>query len=214
MKRILHIDSSPRNERSHTRKLTRDFCEKLFEKLPEHELIYRDLYVGTPPHVDVPWIEAAYSPQENLTPHQKQALQISNTLVDELLWADIYLIGTPMYNFGMPSVLKAYLDNIVRINRTFSFDPTDKNEPYRPLLPGNKMMYVVIATGDDGFRKGEPNAEMNHLEPHLRTIFDFIGIEEIKFIYCGNDEYGGEKLEQSIQTALHEINELIATTEV
>lgn len=214
MKRILHIDSSPRHERSHSRKLTRKLRDKLFAKYPEHELTYRDLYVGTPPHVDVPWIEAAFSAQENLEPHQKQALQISNTLVEEFLRADIFLIGTPMYNFGMPSVLKAYIDNILRLNRTFSFDPADKNEPYRPLVNGNKSMFVVVATGDDGFRRGEPFAEMNHLEPHLRTIFGFIGVDDITFIYCRNAEYGGEKLEQSIQVALNEIDELMTKSQV
>lgn len=208
MKRILHIDSSPRVKCSHTRRLTKELRNRLIEKYPEHELTYRDLYTGTPPHIDVPWIEAAYSNQNSLNPVQKQALEISNRLIDEFISADIYLMGAPMYNFGMPSVLKAYLDNIVRVNRTFSFDPEDKTEPYKPMVKPGKKMYVVIATGDDGFREGELYYGMNHLEPHIKTVIGFIGVNDISFIYCGNDEYGGEKLEQSIQKALGEIEVL------
>jgi FMN-dependent NADH-azoreductase len=209
MKRILHIDSSPRSGRSHSRKLTLELRNRLFEKYPDHELVYRDLNIGTPPHVDLAWIEAAYSDQDNLNPRQKQALEISNSLIDEFLSADIYLMGVPMYNFGMPSVLKAYLDNIVRIGRTFLFDPEDKSEPYKPLTPAGRKMYVVIATGDDGFREGEPLHELNHLEPHIKTAFGFIGVTDIHFIYCGNDEYGGEKLEQSVRQALEDIEEIV-----
>jgi FMN-dependent NADH-azoreductase len=209
MKRILHIDSSPRHDRSHTRNLTRELRDRLLKKYPEHELMYRDLYVGTPPHVDAPWIEAAFSKDETLSPRQKQAVEVSDHLIDEFLSADIFLLGIPMYNFGMPSVFKAYIDNIIRVNRTLSFDPNDHNEPYKPLVHGDKTMYVIIATGDDGFQKGEELFELNHLEPHLQTVFELIGIDDIKFIYCGNDEYGGEKLEKSIKQALGEIEELI-----
>jgi len=209
MKRILHIDSSPRKERSHSSKLTLELRNRLTDKFPDHEWRYRNLNIGTPPHIDLPWIEAAYSGRKVLQPHQKQALEVSNRLIDEFLAADIYILGVPMYNFGMPSVMKAYLDNIVLIGRTFSFDSADKNQPYKPLVPPGRVMYVVVATGDDGFREGEPHFEMNHLEPHIRTAFGFIGIEDIRLIYCGNDEYGGEKLEQSIQNALEEINEMV-----
>lgn len=209
MKKILHIDSSPRLERSHSRKLSHELRDRLLKKNPEYQLLYRDLNVGTPPHIDVPWIEAAFSGQEVLNPGQKQAVEFSDLLINEFLSADIYVIGIPMYNFGMPSVFKAYIDNIIRINRTFSFDPNDPNEPYKPLVGDGKTMYVIIATGDDGFQKGEDLYPLNHLEPHLQTIFEFIGISDIKFIYCGNDEYGGEKLEKSIREAMGEIENLI-----
>ena len=209
MKKILHIDSSPRLERSHSRKLSRELRDRLLKKYPEHQLLYRDLNVGTPPHIDVPWIDAAFSPQETLSPRQKQAVDLSDHLINEFLSADIYVIGIPMYNFGMPSVFKAYIDNIIRINRTFSFDPKDQDEPYKPLVSDGKTMYVIIATGDDGFQKDEDFYALNHLEPHLQTIFEFIGISDIKFIYCGNAEYGGEKLEKSIREAMGEIENLI-----
>jgi FMN-dependent NADH-azoreductase len=103
MKKILHIDSSPRLERSHSRKLSRELRDRLLKKNPEYQLLYRDLNVGTPPHIDVPWIEAAFSRQEILNPGQKQAIEFSDLLINEFLSADIYVIGIPMYNFGMPS---------------------------------------------------------------------------------------------------------------
>ncbi|MEN7550987.1 NAD(P)H-dependent oxidoreductase [Rapidithrix thailandica] len=209
-KKLLHIDSSPRKERSHSRSLSLLFREKWLDNFPEFDLMYRDLYVTPPPHVDENWIAAAFTPPTKRTIHHTQALEISDHLVDQFFEADYYLLGVPMYNFGMPSILKAYIDNIIRVNRTFLFTPEDKEAPYKPLVKGKKM-FVVVATGDHGYQKGEILEPMNHLEPHLRTAFGFIGVEDIRFIYSGNDEFGGERLEKSIQQAIHKMEDEVCS---
>jgi FMN-dependent NADH-azoreductase len=151
MPTLLHIDSSPRG-RSRSRQLTRLFAELWTGKFPDTEIIHRDLAVFAPPHVGEPWIAAAFTPPDQRTRPMSQALQISDLLVDELLRADAVVIGTPMYNFGLPSVLKAYFDNVIRVNRTFLFEPDDSENPYKPLVE-DKPAYVVVATGDAGYRR-------------------------------------------------------------
>jgi len=206
MKTLLHIDSSPRRKRSHSRNLTKFFREHWLKKFSEFTLKYRDLYHTKPSHVDQPWIESAFKPANQRSIEQEQAIEQSDYLVDELLEADAILLGVPMYNFGMPSILKAYVDNIIRINRTFSFDPNKPN-PYKPMV-ADKKMFVIVATGDNGYEKGGPLKDMNHLEPHIRTAFGFIGIESLTFVYAGNDEFGGEKLANTLDKARHEIRNI------
>jgi FMN-dependent NADH-azoreductase len=108
----------------------------------------RDVGRNPVPHVDEPWIAAAYTPPEQRPPQLQEAIRISDELVDEFLAADLYVIGIPMYNFSVPSTFKAYIDEvnaapggslqenvdqIVRVGRTFAFEPEDSASPYKPL---------------------------------------------------------------------------------
>lgn len=118
MAHILHVDSSPRGERSYSHK-SREFITAWKTAYSEDTLTYRDLGHNPVPHVDEPWIAAAYSLPEARTPALNQAIKLSDDLVDEFLAADRYVFGVPMYNFSVPSTFKAYIDQIVRVNRTF-----------------------------------------------------------------------------------------------
>ena len=96
----------------------------------------RDLRLEVPPHVDQPWIEAAFAADDRRTLAMRRAIATSDALVDEFLAADEYMLGVPMHNFGLPSSLKAWVDNVVRVGRTFSFIPDDPaGQFYRPLVP-------------------------------------------------------------------------------
>ncbi|MDZ4872472.1 MAG: FMN-dependent NADH-azoreductase 1 [Chroococcidiopsis cubana SAG 39.79] len=209
MARILHIDSSPRGERSHSRRLTREFVEAWKQTHPDDIVTYRDVGRNPVPHVDEPWIAAAFTPPEQRTPELQEAIRISDRLVDEFLAADLYIIGIPMYNFSVPSTLKAYIDQIVRPRRTFVFEPEDAANPYKPLVLGKKM-FIITARGDSGFGSGERNEKLNHQDPYLRTIFGFIGITDISFVSVENDEFGGTSLAKSIANAQAKIAELVA----
>jgi FMN-dependent NADH-azoreductase len=127
----------------------------------------------------------------------QQALQLSDLLIDEFVSADVYVFGVPMFNFGVPAVFKAYIDNIVRVGRTFLYVPDDAEAPYKPLVHG-KRMFVLVSSGAAGYEPVGPMWSLNHLEPYLRTIFGFIGVRDMTFIYAGNDTARGEKLENSI----------------
>ena len=200
MARILHIDSSPRGDRSHSRRMTREFVEQWKQTHPTDTVTYRDVGQNPPPPVDEPWIAAAFTPLEQRTPELHSALNISDRLVDELLAADIYIIGIPMYNFSVPSGFKAYIDQIVRIGRTVDLESENLENPYKPLV-SEKKMFIITARGGSEFGVGERNEKMNHQDPFLRTVFGFIGITDITFIHVEKEEQGEQKLAESIANA-------------
>ncbi|MFB2835992.1 FMN-dependent NADH-azoreductase [Floridanema evergladense] len=208
MAHLLHIDSSPRGERSHSRRLSREFVEQWKQNHPGDIVTYRDVGRNPVPHVDEPWIAAAFMPPEQRTPELWEAIRISDRLVDEFLTADIYVISVPMYNFSVPSTFKAYIDQIVRVGRTVAFEPDDSANPYKPLVQGKKM-YIIEARGDSGFQPGGRYEKMNHHDPYLVTVFGFIGITDITFVHVENDEYGGQKLADSIASARTQIVQLV-----
>jgi len=209
MAHLLHIDPSPRGERSHSRRMTREFVQQWQQHHPNDAIAYRDVGRNPIPHVDEAWIAAAFSSLEQYTPQLREAIRISDQLVDEFLAADIYAIGVPMYNFSVPSGFKAYLDQIVRIGRTVDIESSDAGNVYKPLVLGKKM-FIIEAWGDSGFQLGGCYATMNHHDPYLVAVFGFLGITDITFIHVENDELGGQKLAESIANARHKITELLA----
>jgi FMN-dependent NADH-azoreductase len=206
MKTVLHINSSARIERSHTRGLTDLFLQEWRSLRPQDHVISRDIGVEPPPPVEEAWIAAAFTSPPDRTDAMRQVLRLSELLVDELIQADLIVLGAPMYNFGMPAQLKAYVDQIVRIGRTFSFDPANEKQPYTPLLTG-KQMLVVTATGDAGYQPGGPLAHMNHLDPHIRTAFGFVGIQVIRVIGVNSDEFSDHRIKHSLALAQVAIEE-------
>jgi FMN-dependent NADH-azoreductase len=206
---LLHIDASARGARSHSRALTRRLVETWMRMHPDTQVTYRDLGRQPPPHVDEAWIAAAFTPERERTPEMHAALRASDALVDELLRADVLALGAPMYNFSIPSTLKAYIDQIVRVGRTFLFEPEDAARPYKPLVHGKKA-FVVTARGDTGYGPGGANAGMNHLDPYLGTILGFIGITDLDFVHVDNDEFGGARLEQSLGAAHDRLATMLA----
>lgn len=182
MAHLLHLDSSPRGERSHSRRLTREFVEIWQQAHPDDTVTYRDIGRNPIPHVDEPAIAAAYTPPTQHTPELQVAIRLSDQLVDEFLAADYYVMGIPMYNFSVPSVFKAYIDQIVRPGRTFNYDPNDLENPYKPLVHG-KTMFVITARGGSGFDPGQPYEAFNHQDPYLRTAFGFMGVTDITFVH-------------------------------
>jgi FMN-dependent NADH-azoreductase len=101
-----------------------------------------------------------YTPPEQQTPEMWEAICFSDRLVDEFLAADIYIIGVPMYNFSIPSTFKAYIDQIVRLGRTFAFEPENSANPYQPLVL-EKKMFVIAARGGSGFGRGGQYETLN-----------------------------------------------------
>ncbi|MBG1267680.1 FMN-dependent NADH-azoreductase [Nostoc sp. WHI] len=204
MVNILHIDSSPRAERSHSRELSKEFVSGWKAEHPEDAIAYRDLGHHPVPHVDEPWIAASFSPPETHTPELTEAIRISNELVDEFLAADRYVFGVPMYNFNIPSTFKAYIDQIVRPNRTFAIDP----QGLRGLVEGKKA--VIITSRGNDFRATSPYAAYDFQEPYLRAIFGFIGLTDIQFINANSLTEGDDARTQSLSEARAAIQDAIA----
>lgn len=208
MANLLHIDASPRGERSHSRRLTQEFVEKWQHVHPNDTVTYRDIGRQPVPHVDEAWIAAGYTPPAERTSELWEAIRFSDQLVDEFLAADLYVIGTPMYNFSIPSTLKAYIDQIVRIGRTFEFAPENLENPYVPLVLGKKM-FIISARGASGYGPGGPYESMNYQTPYLATVFGFMGITDVAFIDVENEESGKHKLKEAIAAARTQITQII-----
>jgi FMN-dependent NADH-azoreductase len=176
MPTLLHLDSSPRGERSVSRQLTRDFATAWKQAHPGEEIIYRDLGHDPVPFVNEPWIAAVYTPSDALSPELRAALAVSNELIAELERATDYVFGVPMHNFSVPATFKAYIDQVVRVGRTFAFDESG----LKGLLDGKKV--TVIASSGGVYRSGSPAAIYNHQEPWIRSILGFIGITNVDFV--------------------------------
>lgn len=179
MPTLLHIDSSPLYGRSVSRQLTEAFVTQWKSSHPNGTVIDRDLNATPIPPVTAEWVGAAYTPEEARSPKQKELLALSDTLLAELSQADEYVFGVPMHNFGVPSVLKLWIDQIARVGKTFSYaDGTPKG-----LLTGKKATFI-IATG--GIYAAQTRmASFNFVEPYLRSVFGFLGVTDATFLTTG-----------------------------
>jgi len=216
VKTILHIDSSARADRSdetkfgsHTRRLTARFISRWRELRPDDKVIYRDVGRDTPKPVSGQWIHAAFTKPEDRETWMHEILAESDALVDELLQADIVVAGVPMYNFGMPAQFKAYIDNIVRVGRTFGFDRNRDGEPYWPLVPDGKSLVVLSSRGDYGYDLGERLERKNYVEAGVMTPFAYIGVTDVQTVAIEYDEFADSRLQASIKAAEQKVDSLI-----
>lgn len=175
MPTLLHIDSSPL-ESSISRELTREFTKTWKEKNPGGDVIDRNLSAAPPKPIDQTWVGASFTPEGGRTPQQTAVLADSDTLIAELERADEIVIGVAMHNFNIPSVLKLWIDQVVRSGKTFSYGANGAEG----LLKGKKATVVVASGGV--YEAGTPGASMNFIEPYLRAILGFVGITDIKVV--------------------------------
>lgn len=201
MTHILHIDSSPRAERSLSRQLTKEFIN-LWKQIHPHDTItYRDLGHSPVPFIDESWIAASFSPPEKFNPELASALSISDELIDELLAADLYVFGIPMYNYSIPANFKAYIDQIVRVRRTFMVGA----DGYEGLVKDKKMLVITTRGGSYAA------SSLDFQAPFLQAVFELIGITDITFIHAENLSMGTEDRQQSLAAARQAIQQLIET---
>lgn len=217
MSTLLHIDSSARPglsgsdpHGSHTRRLTSLFSEQWRQLNPATKVIYRDVGDQPPPPVSGRWVHAAFTPEHAREPWMHDALAVSDHLISELLQADLIVVGVPMYNFGPPAQFKAYIDNIVRVGKTFGFDRSRGDAPYWPLLADQgKRLVILSSRGDHGYDAGGRLAASNHVEASVRAAFAYIGITRVSGIAIEYDEFADHRLTQSIARAEAEVDRLV-----
>ena len=216
MATILHIDASARPGQSgtdphgsHTRRLSSYFIRRWRERFPEDKVVYRDVGALPPAVVTGDWVHAAFTKPEDRLPWMHGVLAESDTLVDELLAADTIVAGVPMYNFGVPAQFKAYIDNVVRVGRTFGFERRGDNVAYWPMLPEGKRLVLLSSRGDVGYDKGGPLENSNHVEPQVKTAFAYIGLTDVWGTAAEYDEYGGDRLAASLTAAERDIDRYV-----
>jgi FMN-dependent NADH-azoreductase len=179
MPTLLVVNSSPFHETSVSRHLSEEFVQNWKQANPNGKVITRDLTSSDLKTVDAAWVGASYTPKDARTAEQKQTLEVSETLLGELRAADEYVFGVPMHNFGVPSVLKLWVDQIARVGETFSYaDGAPKG-----LLQGKKATFLIASGG--AYDAGTVMASFNHVEPYLRSVFGFLGVTDTKFLSAG-----------------------------
>jgi len=176
---LLKFDSSPMGERSISRKLTEKFAKSWLHAHPGGKVIERDLTTLNLPVVNGFWVGAAYTPEEARTPEQSATLATSDSLIADLQQADEYVFGVPMHNFGIPSTLKLWIDQIARAGKTFSYGPDGP----KGLLTGKKATLLLASGGV--YSEGTVMASFDFVAPYLRAVFGFLGITDITIIAAG-----------------------------
>ena len=188
--KVLRVDSSARAENSTTRKLTESLLSHLSEK-QELDITLRNVAEGLP-FVSPDWVGANFTDPADRNAEQQKTLAQSDALIAEVQAADVLVIGVPVYNFGVPAALKAWIDMIARARETFKYTETG------PVgLVSGKKAYLVVASGGT-----EVGSGIDFATPYMKHVLGFIGVTDVTVIAAGQqmmDEKASEKAEKSIE---------------
>jgi FMN-dependent NADH-azoreductase len=200
--KLLHIDSSVLGPHSVSRQVSGAIVDRLRQETPGLDITYRDLSLTPLAHLSGSHLAAAQGapPEAALA----QDIAAGQAVMDEFLAADIVVLGAPMYNFTIPSQLKAWIDRIVVAGKTFKYSAQGVEG-----LAGNKRVIIAISRG--GFYgAGTPAAVGEHLETYLRWVFGFIGVANPEFISADGIQMGPEHREKALAGALQAATNLHA----
>jgi FMN-dependent NADH-azoreductase len=192
--KILQIDSSPLGDASVSRRLTKATVEAWRARHPQAELVYRDLVADAPEHLTAERLAVIkFGKDSELTPVQAEERALIDAIVEEFLSADVVVIGAPMYNFAVPTQLKAWIDRLAQAGRTFRYTETG------PVgLAGGRK--VIVASSRGGIYTAGLEA-LDHQEAYLRTILGFIGVTDIEFVRAEGLSMGPEHRERAVAEA-------------
>ncbi|NJN38542.1 MAG: FMN-dependent NADH-azoreductase [Acaryochloridaceae cyanobacterium CSU_3_4] len=199
---LLHLDASPRREGSFSRQLTQTFVSLWQQANFNHDIVYRDIGTSPIPHIDETWVAAYEAEPEQRTLEMQAAIALSDTLIDELMAADCYVFGIPMYNLTVPSSFKAYIDQIARRDRTLHLNNGTLQEP----LQAKKLM--VITTRKFNYRPGSGREDRDFLQPYLTAIFNILGLTDITYIHADRLASDPAEQQQSMNDAMTAIHRL------
>jgi FMN-dependent NADH-azoreductase len=201
--KLLHVDSSPLGTASVTRELTAAIVAAYRRADPRLQVTTRDVGATPPDHLTGELMQVVkFRDLENLNARQRAELELTDRLVDEVLDADLIVIGAPMYNFSVPTQLKAWLDRIAQAGRTFRYTAAGPEG----LAAGKK---VVIASARGGAYAGTPVETMlDHQEAYLRGFLGFIGITDVTVIRAEGVAMGPDARAQAVEAALSQVEGL------
>jgi FMN-dependent NADH-azoreductase len=197
---ILQINSSARIAGSHSSQLAATIVERLRVAQGQATLTVRDLGRTPHPPLDEAALGALFTPAEARTPEQAARVALDDALIAEIQAADVVVLGVPMYNFGVTAQLKHWIDAIARVRVTFRYT---ENGP-EGLLKGKKV-YVALTRG--GIYRNTP---ADTQVPHLKTVFAFLGMTDVQFVYAEGIAMGPESEQQALASAHAQIEDAIA----
>lgn len=187
MSTILHIDASPRAA-SVSSALAAKYVAGLRQKDPAATVYHHNTTAESYPFIDEGALGVLYGGLEPANEAQGKILALSNKLIDELLAAEVIVLGIPMWNFGIPASLKAWVDLISRPGKTFQYVA---GGGVAPLIPAGKKVVVIHSSGG-AYSEGSPYAPYNQLDPYIRTLFGFFNIVDITIIHVENQNRSGD----------------------
>jgi FMN-dependent NADH-azoreductase len=193
--KLLHVDASILGANSASRRLSAAAADRLSKATPGLDIVYRDLAAEPLSHLTGEHLAAAHGAAPE-SPSVQKDIAASQTALQDFLAADIVVIGAPMYNFTIPSQLKAWIDRIVIAGKTFRYGPNGAEG-----LAGNKRVVIAISRGGL-YGPGAPAAALEHLETYLRAVFGFIGVTNLEIIVAEGLQIGPEQREKSMLGAL------------
>jgi FMN-dependent NADH-azoreductase len=197
MKKILHLISSPRGEESFSIKLGNAIVEKLVSTYPGSTVKVNDLVKNQFPHLEEAQITSFFTPPQHRTPENIEALRNSDRAIDEIMEADILVIGAPFYNFSIHSTLKAWIDHISRAGVTFRFTETG----YEGLVHGKKI-YIALASG--GIYSEGAMQTYDFCATYLKAIFGFLGMTDVTVFRVEGTAIPGVQ-DSALETAINNI---------
>jgi FMN-dependent NADH-azoreductase len=200
MTKVLVIDSAATGAQSVSHKLTDGLVAQLQAAHPGAEIVRRDIGAEPIPHLTAETVSAIRT-GEATTAAAVEALALSDRLVEELREADLIVLGAPMYNFGIPSTLKAWFDHVLRARVTFRY--TDSGP--EGLLKGKR---AIVVESRAGLYSEGPMAALDSQEPHLRTLLRFMGVTDVTFVRAEKLAFGPEAAEASLADASEQLHEL------
>ena len=203
MKSLLVINSSAAREGSVSRTLVAETVERLLESNPGAQVVQRDLGASPIPHLSVETLSGVRG--QPATPAEHAARRLSDELIAELRAADTIVIGAPMYNFSVPTSLRAWFDHVLRAGETFSY-----SEAGPKGLLGGKRVIVVESRG--GLYSEGPAATIDFQEPYLRHLLGFVGITDVTFVHAEKIGYGPEARTAALNLAKTRIAALARPT--
>ena len=197
---ILQINSSARTDASHSTRLANALVERIRADTPDATLTLRDLSRTPHPQLDETALQALFTPADQRTPGQAARVALDDALIAEIAAADTVVLGVPMYNFGVPAQLKNWIDAISRAQVTFRYTA---NGP-EGLLKGKKV-YVALTRGGQ-YRNTPADTQV----PYLTTIFAFLGLTDVKYVYAEGLAMGSQAEQDALASAREQIEELVA----
>jgi FMN-dependent NADH-azoreductase len=197
---ILQINSSARRDASHSTRLANRLVQRLRDADPEATLTVRDLNKAPHPILDESALGALFTPADQRTQEQAARVALDDALIAELQAADVVVLGVPMYNFGVPAQLKNWIDAISRAGVTFRY--TEKGP--EGLLK-NKKVYVALTRGGK-YRNTPADTQV----PYLKTVFTFLGLTDVHFVYAEGLAMGPDAEQSAIASAHEQIEDAVA----
>ncbi|MBI2746694.1 MAG: NAD(P)H-dependent oxidoreductase [Burkholderiales bacterium] len=193
--KVLHIDSSILSDNSVSRQLTRTIVAEWQAQHPGTTVDYLDLAAEAPSHLSAESLGFRLPATATLTDAQRRENAVSEALVSQFLAADVIVVGAPLYNFSIPSQLKAWIDRVAQVGRTFKYTETG------PVgLAGGKTV-IVASTRGGVYSTSEGGRAMEHQESYLQTVFGFFGITDVRYVRAEGVAMGEAKKAEALDSA-------------